>query len=238
MSPADQAEQPLTMSLNGVTVTYVAKSDQGPKPVEIAALQEIDLEVFRGDAVGVIGPNGAGKSTLLRVMAGLMAPSSGAVRVAARPHLLGVSAALNPKLSGQQNVQICCLALGLDQSDIASVAPEIHDFTELGDFMRLPVSTYSSGMRQRLAFAISVTVEPEILILDEALAVGDKDFRLKCLDRLRSIRARASTVILATHIMGEVTSSCNKALLLRAGQVEAFGDAESVVNTYMNTGAA
>lgn len=199
----------------------------------VRALQGIDFELRQGDALGVIGHNGAGKSTLLRTLAGLLPPSAGTVLVSDQPNILGVSAALNYYISGRRNIEVCGLALGLSRSEVDRQVPEILEFAELGDFADLPVHTYSAGMQSRLSFAVSTLSQPKILLIDEALAVGDAQFVEKSLNRLRSVRERAGVIVMATHSMPEVLATCNKALWLHEGHQEALGHPEEVVAAYL-----
>lgn len=199
----------------------------------VRALQGIDFTLRQGDALGVIGHNGAGKSTLLRTLAGLLPSSAGTVLVREQPHILGVSAALNYYISGRRNIEVCGLALGLSKREVELQIPEILDFAELGDFADLPVHTYSAGMQSRLSFAVSTLTRPKILLIDEALAVGDAQFVEKSLERLRTVRAGAGVIVMATHSMHEVLATCNKALWLHEGRQEAFGEPEAIVEQYL-----
>jgi len=198
----------------------------------VRALEGVSFELSRGDSLGLIGHNGSGKTTLLQVVAGLIAPSAGTVLVSAQPQILGIQAALNDLISGRRNIEMCGLALGFTRKEIDTLVPSIVDFTELQDFIDLPVQTYSAGMRQRLSFAISTVTKPEILLIDEALAVGDARFVEKSLERLREIRNEAGVVILATHSLGEIEISCNKALWLHEGKTAAFGEPADVIAAY------
>lgn len=199
----------------------------------VRALKGIDFTLYEGEALGVIGHNGAGKSTLIRALAGLIAPSRGSVLVSEQPHILGVQAALNYAISGIRNIEVCGLALGLTRQEVAEQVPQIVEFAELGDFFELPVNTYSAGMQARLSFAISTLTRPNILLIDEALAVGDAQFVEKSLERLRAVRADAGSIVMATHSMHEVLSTCSRALWLHEGRQEMLGDPEEVVERYL-----
>lgn len=199
---------------------------------QVRALTGVSFDLLAGESLGVIGHNGAGKTTLLQAIAGLIAPSAGSVLVSAQPQILGVQAALSPLSSGRRNIELGCLALGLSQSETKSITPEIIDFTQLGDFIDMPVHTYSAGMAQRLSFAISTVNRPEILLIDEALAVGDQFFRKRSLTRLRALRDTAGAVVLASHTLQEVRENCTKALWLHEGHMEMFGDPDEVVDAY------
>ena len=225
---------PVTVEIEDLSVSYLTFSGSGirRRKVEVNALSNINLELRKGDALGLLGHNGSGKSTLLRAVAGLIPPTAGSVRVAAQPHLLGVRAALNMGLTGNDNIRMCCLALGLEADELVEASREIGDFTELAHFLELPVNTYSAGMTARLAFAISIIARPEILLMDEALAVGDRAFKQKSLERLREFTSEIGTLVLATHAMVEVQENCNKALWLNNGEVAMFGEPADVVKEY------
>lgn len=198
----------------------------------VRALEGISFDLARGDALGVVGHNGAGKTTLLQVIAGLLRPSKGEVLVSNQPQLLGVQAALNPRITGRLNVELGCRALGMETDEIATLTPEIIEFAGLSEFIDLPVNTYSTGMRARLGFAISTVSKPEILLIDEALAVGDKDFRERSLARLRGLRKAAGVVVLVSHGLGEIGNSCNKVLWLHEGTMKMFGATDEVLAAY------
>jgi teichoic acid transport system ATP-binding protein len=200
--------------------------------LRVKALEGVSFQVHQGDVLGLVGHNGAGKTTLLQAVAGFLQPSRGSVLVSHQPQMLGVKAALNPRISGRLNVELGCLALGMTRAEIAVAGPDIMEFSDIGDFINLPVNTYSAGMRVRLAFAISTANKPEILLIDEALAVGDKEFRERSLNRLRKIRTSAGAVILASHSIREIGDSCNKVLWLHEGKVRLFGPADEVLTAY------
>ena len=185
-----------------------------------------------GEAVGIIGANGSGKSTLLRAIAGLQSLESGSIRVRGEVGLLGVGAALKPKVSGYRNVFLGGLAMGLSRDEIDSRMEEIVEFSGLGDAMARPMNTYSSGMRARLAFSIATLRTPDILLIDEALAVGDKNFREKSLQRIREIQAAAGTVIMVTHNLNEIRETCSRAIWLEEGALQADGPADDVLEQY------
>lgn len=198
----------------------------------VRALEGISFELRQGDSLGLVGHNGSGKTTLMQVIAGLIAPSAGSVLVSAQPQILGVQAALNELISGRLNIEMCGLALGFTRREIEVLVPSIIDFTDLQEFIDLPVQTYSAGMKQRLSFAISTVTRPEILLIDEALAVGDARFIEKSLARLREIRSQAGVVILATHALDEIRASCNKVLWIHEGETQLFGEPDEVLAAY------
>lgn len=198
----------------------------------VRAIRGVTFSVPRGQAVGIIGSNGSGKSTLLRTIAGLQARSSGTVLVSATPQLLGVNAALKPELSGYRNVMLGGLAMGLAPDEIEARLPDIEQFSELGDAMGRPLKTFSSGMRARLAFSVATLRVPEILLVDEALAVGDRQFRKKSLERIRAIRDQAGTVLMVTHNLNEVRQTCARAIWLDHGVIVDDGETEAVLARY------
>ena len=210
----------------------VARRLRGRETVEVHALSGVSFDIYVGEAVGILGTNGSGKSTLLRTIAGLQSKDSGTVLVRSEPHLLGVSAALKPQLSGYRNVMLGGLAMGLSEDEVRAKLPEVEAFSGIGDAMARPMATYSSGMRARLAFSIATLTSPDILLLDEALAVGDRDFRTRSLERVNQIRDAAGAVVLVTHNLGEIRQTCSRAIWLEGGEIMADGDADEVIATY------
>ena len=203
---------------------------------EVHALKGVSFTAHAGEAIGVIGPNGSGKSTLMRVIAGLQPIADGAVYARATPMLLGVGAVLNKQLSGRRNILLGGLALGMSKADILAREEEIIDFAGIGQAIDLPMRTYSSGMSARLQFAISAAVEPEILIVDEALAVGDQAFRRKSNKRIRELRDAAGTVFLVSHSMSTLLQTCTRMIWLEDGVIKADGDPREIVRAYRRTG--
>jgi ABC-type polysaccharide/polyol phosphate transport system ATPase subunit len=200
---------------------------------EFWALRDVEFEVEAGTTVGIVGPNGCGKSTLLQIIAGTLAPTHGDVwhegRIAA---LLELGAGFDPEFTGVENVFMNASLLGLTHRETEAVFPAIERFAEIGPFLYQPVKTYSSGMFVRLAFAIAASVEPDILVIDEALAVGDAVFQHRCLRRLKELHERGTTVLFVSHDAAAVRALCSRALLLRGGQVVADGKPADVLNRY------
>lgn len=216
---------------HGSAVSRFAQSlKERRKRVIVESLTDINIELHQGQALGLIGHNGAGKSTLLKAIAGIVPPAEGKVLVSSQPQMLG--APTKGLLTGRTNVELGLLGLGFSLEEIAEMSPAIIEFTELGGFIDLPFRTYSSGMKQRLKFAVSTAVAPEILLLDEALTVGDRNFKDKSLARLNEIKAEAGTVILATHNMREVRAACDYVVWLRDGKILAEGEPEYVIAAY------
>lgn len=203
---------------------------RGVRSVE--ALKGVSFTAFENESIGIIGPNGSGKSTLMRAIVGLTPPSSGAVYAAAKPNMLGVGAALMPALSGDKNILLGGLALGYSKHEINAMRQEIVEFAELEDVIDLPMRTYSSGMQARLKFAIAATKQHEILIVDEALAVGDKQFRERSEARIRAMRDNAGTVFLVSHSMKSILDTCSRALWINRGKLELDGTPREVIDAY------
>nr|MBP3597982.1 ABC transporter ATP-binding protein [Eubacterium sp.] len=200
---------------------------------EFWALKDIDFEIKKGDRVGVLGLNGAGKSTLLKVIAGVLKPTEGNVETYGKiAPLLELGAGFDKQYTGAENIYLYGAVLGYSKEFIDKKYNEIVKFSELGKFIDVPVKNYSSGMKSRLGFSIATIVEPDILILDEVLAVGDKRFRKKCEARIRSMFDKGVTVLFVSHSTDQVLRMCNKAILLEQGKLIAHGDVEEVVDLY------
>jgi ABC-type polysaccharide/polyol phosphate transport system ATPase subunit len=200
---------------------------------EFAALSDVSFSLPRGEGLGIVGENGAGKSTLLKILSRVTRPTTGSFRVSGKvAAILELGAGFHPEFSGRQNAVLNAALLGLSEREVAAALPRILDFSELGAFLDEPVKTYSTGMAMRLAFSIATQVEPEVLIVDEALSVGDGYFQKKCLDRLAEFIGNGGTVLFCSHAMYYVTSLCQHALWLREGRVAAYGGALEVVRGY------
>jgi len=197
------------------------------------ALNDISVTVPRGRTLGVIGRNGSGKSTLLKLVAGITKPSSGTVTVNGRVSaLIELGAGFHPEISGRENVFINGIMLGLTKREVTKRFDEIVEFAELQEFIDAPVKTYSSGMYMRLGFAVAIHVDPEVLLVDEVLAVGDEGFTHKCLDKFAEFKRRGKTILLVTHSLGLVEQFCDEALWLDAGRVKGSGDPLRIVGAY------
>jgi len=204
-----------------------------PRHRAFHALDDVSFEVPTSEGFGLIGENGAGKSTLLKILSGITAPSSGNVAVRGRvASILELGSAFHPELSGRQNIVLNAALLGLSESVIRDKTPQIIAFSELDGFIDQPVKTYSTGMSMRLGFAIATQVEPDVLIIDEALSVGDGYFQKKCIDRLLEFTSGGGTLILCSHAMYYISAFCTQALWLKSGKVAAYGPAKEVVRSY------
>jgi teichoic acid transport system ATP-binding protein len=242
---SDAPLPPLSVVVDRVSIRYqlfqegrvglrsvVSRGFQGRAKREIHAVENVSFEVRQGESVGLVGANGAGKSTLLAGIAGLLPLTKGAVYARTRPTLLGVAAALQSGLSGRRNIYLGGLALGLSRRQIEQRERQIIEFSGLEDFIDLPMRAYSSGMRARLQFSIATAVAPEILLIDEALSVGDRQFRRRSAKRIDEIRAHAGTIFLVSHNLDEVRRSCTRAIWLDHGVMLMDGLADDVVDAY------
>ncbi len=209
---------------------------RAPKPEEFWALRDASFEITRGSMFGIIGHNGSGKSTALKVIAGIYRPTAGAVEVnGSLSALLELGAGFHGELSGRENIRLNASILGMSPKQITGAMDEIIDFAGLERFIDNPIKTYSSGMYVRLGFAVAVKVNPEILVVDEVIAVGDEDFQRKCFDYISSLRRQGSTIVIVTHAMGVVTDRCDTAMWLDHGAVKELGPARSVVDSYLRS---
>lgn len=200
---------------------------------EFPALRNIDLTVGRGETVGIVGRNGSGKSTLLQLICGTLSPSAGEVRVNGRiAALLELGAGFSPEFTGRENVFLNGTVLGLSHAEIEERFDDIAAFADIGEFIEQPVKSYSSGMYVRLAFAVAINVTPEILIVDEALSVGDEGFQRKCFAKIDAIRDAGATVLFVSHSAGTVVDLCDRAILLDQGELLAQGTPKHVVSRY------
>jgi teichoic acid transport system ATP-binding protein len=210
---------------------------RGRKTRSVHALKGVSFAAYEGESIGVIGTNGSGKSTLMRAIVGLTPTSKGAIYASSRPSMLGVGAALLRDLSGERNVILGGLAIGMSLAEIEAQYDEIVDFAGIRDFIELPMRTYSSGMTARLKFAIATARSHEILIVDEALAVGDRDFRRRSEDRIREIRDDAGTVFLVSHSMKSIRETCTRVLWLNKGVLMKDGEPDEVIQAYEDASA-
>ena len=198
----------------------------------IHAVRGMDLVVRQGEAVGLVGRNGSGKSTTLQAVAGLLPPSEGEVLSTSQPVMLGVGAALESNLTGRRNIELGCLALGMTKAEVHEHTEGIIEFAELEEFIDLPLKTYSSGMRARLHFSIATAISPEVLLIDEALSVGDERFRRKSEARIQELLDGAGTVFLVSHALAAVQGACSRVLWVDKGQIRMDGAPDEVIAAY------
>lgn len=211
-----------------------AAPENDPTHEEFWALKDVSFDIQQGDRVGIIGRNGAGKSTLLKILSRITEPTSGKVSIKGRvASLLEVGTGFHPELSGRENIFLNGAILGMSKAEIKSKFDEIVAFAEVERFLDTPVKRYSSGMYVRLAFAVAAHLEPEILIVDEVLAVGDAQFQKKCLGKMQEVGQEGRTVLFVSHNMAAINALCNKAILIDKGQVAAEGTVEGVLAKYM-----
>src|ERR671914_620823 len=198
------------------------------------AVRDVSFTVPAGRTLGVIGRNGSGKSTMLKLVAGITKPTTGTVAVNGRiSALIELGAGFHPEISGRENVFINGIMLGLSKREITKRFDEIVDFAEMREFIDAPVKTYSSGMYMRLGFAVAIHVDPDVLLVDEVLAVGDEGFTHRCLDKFADFKRRGKTILLVTHSLGLVERFCDEALWLDGGRMKAMGDPKRVVGAYI-----
>lgn len=244
-SPEAQRDSSVSVRVSGASISYrvtedpafsarqlVSRGFRQRQSTLVHAVRDVSFDVSVGEALGIIGSNGSGKSSLLRAIAGLQSLSTGLIEVRGRTGLLGVNAALKPSLSGYRNVILGGLAMGLTRDEIEDEMDDVVEFSGLGPAMARPMATYSSGMRARLAFSIATLRVPDVLLIDEALAVGDLDFRAKSLERLEQIRRQAGTIVMVSHSLTEITESCGRAIWLDQGELRLEGSPSEVVAAY------
>jgi len=237
----------VSVSVQDVCITYrttfekrptlkdaVVRLGRGERAVrEVEAVKHVSFDVKQGSVLGIVGSNGAGKSTLVRAIAGILPPTSGRIEVRGKVStLLALGVGFNGAMSGQENVMLGGLAAGYTRAEVNEKYEEIAEFAELGDFMEMPMRTYSSGMFSRLAFAVAVHMEPDILLVDEALSAGDAKFREKATAKMNALVAEARTMILVSHALGTVKEMCNDAIWLNKGTMMLRGEPNHVVAEY------
>ena len=247
VTAATPTRRPIAISVQNVSVTYrttfertptfkdtIVRLGRGQRLVrEIEAVKDVSFDVEQGQILGIVGHNGAGKSTLMRTVAGILPPTRGRIEVQGRVStLLALGVGFNSALSGKENVILGGLAAGLSRQEITERANEIADFADLGDFMDMPMRTYSSGMYSRLAFSVAVHMRPDILLVDEALSAGDARFRDKANAKMKELLSQARTMLLVSHALGSIVDMCHEAIWLDHGVLQMRGPAEEVVNAY------
>jgi teichoic acid transport system ATP-binding protein len=241
-------EVPWAVKVNDLSITYrttferkptlkqaLVRFGRGQRAVrEIEAIKNVSFDVRNGTAMGIIGSNGAGKSTLMRAMAGILPPTTGSIEVWGRAStLLALGVGFNHNLSGRENIILGGLAAGLSRREVEERAAEVAEWTELGDFIDMPMRTYSSGMSARVGFSVAVHMKPDILMIDEALSTGDAHFREKATAKMAELRESARAMFLVSHGLGSIKEMCNEAIWLDHGQLMLRGEPADVVKAYM-----
>ncbi len=230
---ADSLREQLTHSFKSV----FRRNRQKQEPHSFWALKDINLDVKVGEVLGIIGHNGAGKSTLLKILSRITHPTLGKITIHGRTaSLLEVGTGFHPELTGRENIYMNAAVLGMKRAETKRRFDEIVDFAEVAQFIDTPVKRYSSGMYMRLAFAVAAHLEPEILIVDEVLAVGDVDFQKKSLGKMSDVASHGRTVLFVSHNTGAISSLCTRAILLDHGQIKFQGDVQDTINHYINSG--
>ena len=205
---------------------------------EFWAVKDVSFQLKRGEVLGLIGPNGAGKTTLLRLLNGLVKPDEGRITVRGRVGaLIELNAGFNPILTGRENIYVTAAILGIPKKEIDKKLDDIIEFAGIGDFIGAPVQSYSSGMRVRLGFSVAINLQPDIMLIDEVLAVGDFAFRNKCLEAIRRIRESGVAFIFVSHNLGQVHALCDRAIYVKDGQVRADGSTEKAISAYATDGS-
>jgi len=200
---------------------------------EFTAVSSVSFQIKKGETVGIIGRNGSGKSTLLQMIAGTLTPSSGSIETNGRiAALLELGSGFNPEFTGRENVYLNAAILGISRSEIEERMQDVLNFADIGDFIDQPVKTYSSGMYVRLAFAVSIHVDPEILIVDEALAVGDGRFQLKCFEKIQELRQKGKTILVVSHDLQTIRQICDRVIMFDRGRLLSMGEPNEIVNQY------
>lgn len=196
------------------------------------ALKDVSFEVKRGQVLGILGTNGSGKSTMALVLSGIASPDEGEIIVNGEQALVAINTGLNSQLTGLENIQLKGALLGLSKKKINELIDGVVEFAEIGDFLYQPVKKYSSGMKSRLGFAVNLCLDPDIMIIDEALSVGDKAFANKCLEKMNELKEEGKTIVFISHSLNQVREFCDTALWLEGGQLKEYGDIEEVCDHY------
>jgi teichoic acid transport system ATP-binding protein len=213
--------------------TEGAKAARQTRMREVRAVKGVSFVVYEGETLGIVGSNGSGKSSLMRAIAGLFPATKGAIFTLGRATMLGVGSALLPNLSGEKNIMLGGLAMGFEKKELAEATPSIISFSGLKDFIDLPMRTYSQGMSARLRFSIAAAKKHDILIIDEALAVGDRQFRLKAEEKIRQMRQEAGAVLLVSHNMKSIQDTCNRVIWLEKGELIMDGKPKEVCDAFI-----
>ena len=248
LSVSSNGSSPLAVRVKDLSITYrttferrptlkqaLVRFGRGQRAVkEVEAIKNVSFEIANGSAMGIIGSNGAGKSTLMRAMAGILPPTSGSIEVWGKAStLLALGVGFNQSLSGRENIILGGLAAGLSRKEVEERAEEVAEWTELGDFIDMPMRTYSSGMSARVGFSVAVHMKPDILMIDEALSTGDAHFREKANAKMAELRESARAMFLVSHGLGSIKEMCSEVIWLDHGKLMMRGEPDEVVTAYM-----
>lgn len=202
------------------------------KNQDFYALKDISFQIEKGQVVGILGTNGSGKSTMSLVLAGIAAPNEGTIEIKGEQALIAIQTGLNNQLTGLENIKLKGALLGLSKKRIQEIIDGVIEFAEIGDFLYQPVKKYSSGMKSRLGFSINLCLDPDILIIDEALSVGDKGFANKCLNKMNELKKNGKTIVFISHSLPQVREFCDSAMWLEGGKLKEYGDVQTVCDHY------
>ena len=249
LSASPELDPPLAVKVDDLSITYrttferrptlrqaLVRFGRGQRAVrEVEALKHVSFDIPTGTSLGIIGSNGAGKSTLMRAIAGILPPTSGSIEVWGKAStLLALGVGFNKNLSGRENIILGGLASGLSRREVEERADDVAEWTELGDFIDMPMRTYSSGMSARVGFSVAVHMKPDILMIDEALSTGDAKFREKANAKMAELRESARAMFLVSHGLGSIKEMCNEVIWLNKGQLMMRGEPDAVVDEYMS----
>lgn len=223
----------IAIEFRHVSKIYTLKSkDKKQKSKRFYALKDINFKIPKGEVCGILGTNGSGKSTMSVILAGISAIDEGEMIVNGEQALIAIQTGLNQQLTGEENIELKGALLGLTKKRIEEIKQSVIDFAEIGDFLYQPVKKYSSGMKSRLGFSINLALDPEILIVDEALSVGDKGFAQKCINKMTELKDQGKTIIFISHSLPQVRSFCNTALWIEGGVLKEYGEVNEVCDHY------
>lgn len=211
---------------------YELKKQNKQSKQKFYALKDISFQIGKGEIVGVLGTNGSGKSTLSSIIAGISCPNSGSIKINGTQALIAINSGLNNQLTGLENIKYKGALLGLSKARVEEITKGVIEFSELGEFLYQPVKSYSSGMKSRLGFSISICLDPDIVIIDEALSVGDSAFAAKCIKKMEEFKNQGKTIFFISHSLPQVKEFCNKALWIEGGILQKYGDIDEVAGDY------